>query len=183
MGRLCVRLGAPREPREPCPPPPTPPSPHQPRKAQIKPPGCPFHSSERGRDQPGSLSSPGQSEDGNPTLILGAFSPWSPWERVGSGSHWPPTHLSPPGTSGLSPAHEDLPGCRQRVGGFSGCSGAKHTPWPRQAHTGLHSCSSISQLCGLGQVSLPLCACFLICEMPSSLFPGTCPVFPAPLIE
>ena len=91
-----MRLGAPREP---CLPPPLPSFPHQPWKARIKPLGCPFHSSERHGESPGSQQ-PQQSEDRNPISPQKPLTPGPPG-KVGLGMHWPSTCLSPRESLGL----------------------------------------------------------------------------------
>lgn len=140
--------------------------PCQSQKARIKPPGCPFHSSERGGDLPGSQSRARTGTHSHPgslslLVLLGE------WDCGATGFQ---STCLPTRTSGLWPTK-----IRWAVGGGWLVSlpvwGPKHNPLAPAGPTGLRSCSSTSQLCGLGQVSLPLCACFLIYQTASSLSP------------
>lgn len=120
------------------------------------PPCCPFHA--QSRDPMGSPSSPGQSQDGNPTLTPGAICPWFSQERLGVGSHWPPTLLSASPLGHQGPQRPT--GLHLQVEGgwflwqFWGPNTNPGTWW---AHRGLHSWLFCLPA-GLGQIylSVPL---------------------------
>lgn len=164
MGQLCVHLGPPWEP---CPPPPLPSFPEGPDQAPL----LPISQLREGWGPTRVTKQPGAQQGQEPRSHRGGL---LPLVTLGEGGTGAPLASSAPiclptGTLGLCLAHEALRRCRGRVGGFSTCRGAKtRTPGLGRPVADAVPGSSVSQLCGLGQVFLPLCAWFLTREMASS---------------